>query len=246
MHDESLAGFTPAGVGLRPTVGRVARHADVRVPPTKKVVELAVPAPDESRRPALFSLGIELFTKSRHQAGEEALAFARAPASIARAVLTKQAGARMVHEGVHVLGELEILGRAAHFEHAAAATLERTPHGHPNHLDEEMLGEDVRQDALALADTPARRAEVTEIVHGARRAREAVEVVLEHQALRRAHRRLRLVLVRALGQSEQLRYAFEHVLFRRALAARGARGARVDAALRANAAERRAVRRFVV
>ena len=106
---------------------------------------------------------------------------------------------------------------------------------------------------------PGRPAEVSEAVLARRAAPHDVEVVLEHQALRGRHRRLRLVAVGALGEREEARDPRHDLLLDRvslgaagatAPVARGLRsgarrhpgGSRVDPEARACVAEGGAVR----
>jgi hypothetical protein len=110
MHDETLPGLASARVRLGPAVRCVARHADVRVAGTKEGVEHAVAAPHEALGAALLLLGFELLPKSRHEPGEETLALPRRAGAPASAVLAEEALAGVIHEGVHVRGELEIFG----------------------------------------------------------------------------------------------------------------------------------------
>ena len=64
-------------------------------------------------------------------------------------------------------------------------------------------------DALVLGDAARGPPQVAEAVSMPQLARGDIEVVLEHQALRRGHRRLGFVHVGALGEREELGDALE-------------------------------------
>src|SRR5262249_18067251 len=147
--------------------------------------EIRVAHPDEALLFVLAPLCLELLVKARHHAGE-----VRAPIAIAAdlplpLVRAPELLGRVREERVHVRSHLEVRRRPADLEHAAALLLERAIRRHPDHLDEEMLAEDVAEDALALGDAPARLAEVAEAVAARGPLIGGVEVVLQHQALRR-------------------------------------------------------------
>src|SRR4051812_25846138 len=149
----------------------------------KKAIQRGVTHPHQS-----LGLGLLLFTlqpsaKSRHHPGDEREAL-RAAARRRSAVLAKQAFGGDVQKSVHVLRELQIRVRAADLEHAAAASLERPPYGHPDRLHEEMIAQNAGEDALGLVHPPAGLTQVAKPVRRLSPADCEVDVVLEHQALR--------------------------------------------------------------
>jgi hypothetical protein len=85
--------------------------------------------------------------------------------------------------------------------------------------------------------------QVAEAVAPRAGARHRLEVVLEHEALGRRHRRARLVLVGAAGERQQLPHPLDDAVGR--LAGRQSRRCSVDAELFAQAAEDWPVRRLV-
>ena len=111
-----------------------------------------------------------------------------------------------------VFGDREVPRRPADLEQAATFALARSVDRHPDGLDEEMLAEDHRDEALVLADSPRRLTQVREAVLTRRIRPHRVEVVAKHQPLRCSHRRLGLVPVRALGERQQPRDARDGLL----------------------------------
>ena len=142
----------------------------------------------------------KLLAEAGHDARLIGAAVAVADAVVAL-VLRPQAVGGVEQERVRVLGDGQVERGAADLEHAAALALARAPHRHPDALDEEVVVEDVGEDALGLADAARGRAEVAERIGG---LRGDVDVVAEHEALRLGHGQLGFVDVGALGQREQL------------------------------------------
>jgi hypothetical protein len=192
----------------------------------------------------------QLVGEADHDAGE-----IRAPVAVGHdaggaLVIAPEPLRRLVEEGVDVLGDVQVVPGAADLEHAPALAGERAVDRDPDRLDEEVLAEDHRHQALVLADPSAGASEVrVGVVEG--RARSGhVEVVLEHQPLRRRHRRFGLVPVGALGEGEKAGDAADDLVFFLVASGGGGRGghprrARIDPETRARVAERRAVRRLV-
>src|SRR5258708_1004349 len=71
---------------------------------------------------------------------------------------------RLVQNRVHVLGDGQVAARAADLEDAPPFACERAVDRDPDGLDEEVLSQDHRHQALVLADPPARAPEVREAV----------------------------------------------------------------------------------
>ena len=132
-----------------------------------------------------------------------------------RAVIAPQALGGLVQESVDVLGDDEVCREPRDLEDAAALALERPVYRDPDALDEEVLAEDHRDDALVLGHAPGRRAEVKVPVVARATSARHLEVVLEHEALRGGHRGLGLVLVRALCQRQQARDALDDLALER-------------------------------
>src|SRR6185312_2360516 len=178
-YDPAAGGAT---VGVRFVLGGalVAGEADVRMAAAPVAAEVGVADPDQTGALVALALGVELLAEAGQDAG-----LIGAPVAVADAVLAlvlrPQPIGGVQQERVGVLGDGEVERAAADLEHAAALAVARTPDRDPDALDEEVVVEDVGEDALVLADAPGRRAEVAERVG---RARGGVEVVLEQEPLR--------------------------------------------------------------
>jgi hypothetical protein len=246
VQDDLASCRATVRVRLRRPTASVRDVANARVPPPEEAVEIAVANPDEPRPLVLDRLFAQLLGEALHHARDVLLPVAIAADRVRLPVLPPQSLGRLAQERVRVLGHLEVRVRSADLEHRPALALHGAIRGHPDRLDEEVIGEDVRQDPIRLDHAPRRRAEVP--IPVALRPRRRVEVVLEHQLLRRAHRRLRFVLVGALGQREQRVNPRQHPLFlaaRRPFGLGHPRRPSVDAETLAHLLERRAVRILV-
>ena len=92
-------------------------------------------------------------SRADHHAGE----VAETPRVLARAagalVLTPQPLGGVTQKGVDVLGELDVLERAAHLQNRAALLLEGSINWHPDHLHEEVrrqMGREVQPSAAII------------------------------------------------------------------------------------------------
>ncbi len=146
-----------------------------------------------------------------HHAREEGAAIAIAGDPGRALVLAPELLGGVVQEVVHVGRHLHVRRGAAHLEDARPFGVVRAVRGHPDGLDEEVGAEDGAHHPLGLGHATGGLAEVAERVAALGARVHAVDVVLEHQALGRGHRRLRLVLVGALGEGEELRDPLEHL-----------------------------------
>src|SRR6185436_15879670 len=107
-------------------------------------------------------------------------------------------------ESVYIAGQFEVVCRSANLEDAAAFSVVRPVSRHPDGLDEEVLGDERRQDVLRLLHAALRIAEMAEPEARALGVVAELDVVLEHEALRHRRRVLRLVTVAAARQREEI------------------------------------------
>jgi len=166
--------------------------------------------------------------------------------AVLASVLAPESFRRLKQKAVYVGRHFQIGQGAADLEHAAAPPLARHIVRHPDHLDEEVAREKARQHMLGRFDAAAGPAQVAKGETLGRPSHSLIDVVLEHQSLRRVHGGLGLVQVGALGQGQQARDPAQH---RIALACRRLRQPtrrRIKAMLSTQILEGRAVRTLVV
>ena len=97
-------------------------------------------------------------------------------------------------------------------DQAAEAVLDGIVGERPEDTDEEVRLEDVAEHVLPLLDPRRRRPEMADFVRIAAFEVGEVEVVLEQVLVGHAHRARRLVLVRALGEREEIADAREDLV----------------------------------
>ncbi len=107
---------------------------------------------------------------------------------------------------------LDVGVRAEDLVDEAAPPVQRQVHGHADHLHEEELREQRDDVGLDAGRAAQRIAQVADLEAALGAGGGGLDVVAEHELVRLAHRVLRLVLVRAAGEREQLADPLEHAV----------------------------------
>ena len=243
MQHDAAAGLLAVSVHFGAMAAHVPRVPNVGVPLAEESDQIAVPDPHEPLPFVRAFLPRELLSESRHDPGLERPPVCVSPDAMSSLVLAPQAFGGVGQKRMGVLGQFQVLGSAADFEHRAAFAFQRAPHRYPDRFDEEMLAQYGCEEAFTFTGSSGAAPEMSKpVATGALRG-DVLEVVLEHQSLGGESCRLRFVLVGALRQGQKLGDSLQHValFICQCVVDRGPRGACVDPPLLAHRAECTAV-----
>src|SRR6187401_3303682 len=123
MEHDALPGASPVAVRGAARPRQMASVANVRVASPKEAPELGVAPVDERLLLRRLLLARELIAKADHHAGEVAEAAGVLSSAAGALVLAPQPLGGVTQKGVDVLGELDVLERAAHLQHRAPLLL---------------------------------------------------------------------------------------------------------------------------